>query len=63
MKGHSGAKPHVCHHCTKSFREASSLRAHIMIHTGEKPFTSDQCPNAYLSLGQLQKHTATMHTE
>ncbi|MFN9944378.1 MAG: C2H2-type zinc finger protein, partial [bacterium] len=26
MKSHSGAKLHVCHHCTKSFREASSLR-------------------------------------
>lgn len=29
-----GSKPHICEHCTASFRSSYHLRRHVLIHTG-----------------------------
>lgn len=29
-----GTKPHICEHCTASFRSSYHLRRHVLIHTG-----------------------------
>lgn len=29
-----GTKPHICDHCTASFRSSYHLRRHVLIHTG-----------------------------
>lgn len=29
-----GSKPHMCEHCTASFRSSYHLRRHVLIHTG-----------------------------
>lgn len=31
-----GNKPHVCEHCSASFRSSYHLRRHVLIHTGEQ---------------------------
>lgn len=33
-----GPKVHVCSECGRAFTEASKLRRHQLVHTGEKPF-------------------------
>lgn len=29
-----GSKPHICEHCSASFRSSYHLRRHVLIHTG-----------------------------
>ncbi|KAM9393455.1 zinc finger protein 281-like isoform 2-T2 [Pholidichthys leucotaenia] len=51
-----GTKPHICEHCSASFRSSYHLRRHILIHTGERPFKCSQCSMSFIQKYLLQRH-------
>ncbi|KAG8247873.1 hypothetical protein J6590_052291 [Homalodisca vitripennis] len=53
---HTGAKPHQCDVCGRSFRERGTLREHLRIHTGAMPFTCEYCGKAFRFKGILTTH-------
>ena len=56
-KSHTGAKPHKCPHCSKSFANASYLAQHLRIHLGVKPYHCSYCDKSFRQLSHLQQHT------
>lgn len=50
---HTGAKPHQCDVCGRTFREKGTLREHHRIHTGAMPFTCEFCGKAFRFKGIL----------
>lgn len=50
---HTGAKPHQCDVCGRTFRERGTLREHHRIHTGAMPFTCEFCGKAFRFKGIL----------
>ncbi|XP_069848020.1 myoneurin isoform X2 [Dipodomys merriami] len=57
---YSKAKP-MCNTCGKIFSEASSLRRHMRIHKGVKPYVCHLCGKAFTQCNQLKTHVRT-HT-
>ncbi|XP_020835888.1 myoneurin isoform X1 [Phascolarctos cinereus] len=57
---YSKAKP-MCNTCGKVFSEASSLRRHMRIHKGVKPYVCQLCGKAFTQCNQLKTHVRT-HT-
>uniref|UniRef100_H3DG84 Zinc finger protein 281 n=1 Tax=Tetraodon nigroviridis TaxID=99883 RepID=H3DG84_TETNG len=51
-----GSKPHMCEHCSASFRSSYHLRRHVLIHTGERPFRCSQCNMSFIQKYLLQRH-------
>ncbi|KAM3863515.1 zinc finger protein 281 [Diretmus argenteus] len=51
-----GTKPHICEHCSASFRSSYHLRRHVLIHTGERPFRCNQCNMSFIQKYLLQRH-------
>lgn len=47
---------HACHVCGKTFATASSLGAHFVCHSGERPFTCERCKFSFSRLADLKKH-------
>lgn len=50
---HTGAKPHQCAVCGRTFREKGTLREHHRIHTGAMPFTCEFCGKSFRFKGIL----------
>ena len=50
-----------CKHCTKTFLNRQNLKAHIRIHTGEKPYICDFCPKRFTQKSSANGHRKT-HT-
>ncbi|XP_035263088.1 transcription factor Sp2 isoform X2 [Anguilla rostrata] len=63
--GEMGKKKHICHipGCEKTFRKTSLLRAHVRLHTGERPFVCNWvfCGKRFTRSDELQRHART-HT-
>ncbi|XP_048104879.1 transcription factor Sp2 isoform X1 [Alosa alosa] len=63
--GELGKKKHICHipGCEKTFRKTSLLRAHVRLHTGERPFVCNWvfCGKRFTRSDELQRHART-HT-
>ncbi|KAG8446866.1 hypothetical protein GDO86_014357 [Hymenochirus boettgeri] len=63
--GPPGRKRHVCHipECGRTFRKTSLLRAHVRLHTGERPFACNWgfCTKRFTRSDELQRHART-HT-
>ena len=43
--------------CETSFIQKVNMKAHIMIHMGEKPYPCTQCEKTYRQAGKLKAHT------
>ena len=47
---------HECDVCEKHFTQSGSLKAHMRIHTNEKPYECDVCDKAFRESGHLKRH-------
>lgn len=59
----TGQASHTCPHpnCNKSFTRPFNLRAHMRVHTAERPYKCDTCALAFSRLHDRNRH-AKLHT-
>ena len=50
-----------CEICGKGFSTNQSLRDHVNIHTGERPYVCKICGKKFASSGNKQMHLRTTH--
>ena len=50
-----------CSICGNLFWSPSSLKQHMRVHTGEKPFQCDTCDSKFSSKGSLERHCFKVH--
>ncbi|XP_034484987.1 zinc finger protein 436 [Drosophila innubila] len=58
----SGARPCICEHCGRQFKDASNLNMHLLRHTGTKNYECKQCNEKCYTLHLLRRHQLK-HTE
>merc|ERR1711874_622927 len=58
-----GEKPYKCDICSARFTQSNSLKAHRLIHTGDKPvFQCELCPTTCGRKTDLRLHVQKLHT-
>ena len=61
MLVHTGAKPHACDICPKTFSRLENLKIHRRVHTGEKPYgcRDENCQKRFSNSSDRIKHERT----
>lgn len=54
-------KSYQCEICKKTLTDATGLRRHMLLHTGEKPFTCDLCSQKFRRKHHLMDHIRFKH--
>ena len=62
MKKHERGQNAQCEYCGMHLRK-ESLKAHILVHKGEKPHQCTKCERTYRSIAQLRAHMKSRHSE
>jgi len=53
--------PRICPKCGKSFPWASSLRRHLLTHSGLKPYCCSMCKTTFTTKSNLERHVLRRH--
>ena len=58
-----GTKKYGCPFCSKTTPNCKDMKKHILIHTGEKPFTCNKCEMSFNLKGNLKTHMMKYHLD
>lgn len=49
-------RDHLCSVCGKDFATKSVLNEHMLLHTGERPFSCEHCDKSFTGMSRLREH-------
>mmetsp|Transcript_34992 Transcript_34992/g.84603 ORF Transcript_34992/g.84603 Transcript_34992/m.84603 type:complete len:276 (-) Transcript_34992:137-964(-) len=52
---------HMCPQCDKRFMTPSLLQKHLIVHSGEKPYSCCRCGKNFTEKGNMEKHITQVH--